>query len=157
MIIAARNTVTGTVPDVSANSTCRRDDRCLLNRCPTSPSPPRYTMREMLAPTSAVMGMGLGEKVSLVTDGRFSGGTRGAAVGHVAPEAMAGGPIALVKNGDYILIDIPKKTITLEVEDSELRKRASKMKLPPPKVEGGYLRRYAGMVGSASEGAVLKV
>ncbi|MEW6203266.1 MAG: dihydroxy-acid dehydratase [bacterium] len=112
-------------------------------------------MREMLSPTAAVVGMGLGEKVSLVTDGRFSGGTRGAAVGHVSPEAMAGGTIALVKDGDFISIDILRKTITLEVEDKELRLRAKKLKTPPPKITTGCLARYAAAVSSASEGAVL--
>jgi dihydroxy-acid dehydratase len=113
-------------------------------------------MREMLSPTSAVVGMGLGEKVALVTDGRFSGGTRGAAVGHISPEAMAGGAIALVKDGDFISIDIPRKAITLEVDDKELRRRTAKLKTPPPKITTGYMVRYAAMVSSASQGAVLR-
>ncbi|MEW5946613.1 MAG: dihydroxy-acid dehydratase [bacterium] len=112
-------------------------------------------MREMLTPTSAVAGMGLSEKVSLVTDGRFSGGTRGAAVGHVSPEAAAGGPIALVRDGDAVTIDIPAKKIALEVDESELKRRAESSEPPPRKDAGGFLRRYAALVGPASGGAVL--
>lgn len=112
-------------------------------------------MREMLSPTSAVVGMGLGEKVALVTDGRFSGGTRGAAIGHISPEAAAGGPIALVKNGDVISIDIPGHKITLHVEPAELERRRALWKQPPPNITSGYLARYARMVGSANRGAVL--
>ncbi len=113
-------------------------------------------MREMLSPTSAVVGMGLGEEVSLITDGRFSGGTRGAAIGHVSPEAASGGPIALVKEGDMISYDIPAKKIALEVPASELKKRAAKFKPPAKKIKSGYLGRYADIVQSAHLGAVLK-
>lgn len=113
-------------------------------------------MREMLSPTSAVIGMGLGEKVSLITDGRFSGGTRGAAIGHVSPEAAAGGPIAFVKNGDVISFDIAKKRITLEVPNEELRRRSAKFRPPAPKITTGYMRRYVEMVQSANVGAILK-
>jgi dihydroxy-acid dehydratase len=113
-------------------------------------------MREMLSPTSAVMGMGLGESVALITDGRFSGGTRGAAIGHVSPEAMAGGPIALVHEGDSITIDIPNKKIHLHVDDAELEKRRARWKQPAPKVTTGYLSRYAKLVTSAGTGAVFQ-
>ena len=111
-------------------------------------------MREMLAPTSAVIGMGLGESVALITDGRFSGGTRGPCIGHVSPEAAEGGPIAYVKDGDEIEIDIPNKKITLLVSDKELEDRKKKMKLLGPKITKGYLARYSKMVTSASKGAV---
>ncbi len=113
-------------------------------------------MREMLSPTSAVIGMGLGETVSLITDGRFSGGTRGAAIGHVSPEAMAGGPIALVKEGDVISFDMKKRRISVALSDEELETRRAKLKLPKPKITAGYLGRYAQMVRSANLGAVLK-
>ncbi len=113
-------------------------------------------MREMLSPTSAVVGMGLGEEVSLITDGRFSGGTRGAAFGHVSPEAASGGPIALVREGDTISYDIPAKKISLEVPAAELKKRAAKFKPPAKKIKTGYLGRYADIVQSAHLGAVLK-
>ncbi len=111
-------------------------------------------MREMLAPTSAVIGMGLGESVALITDGRFSGGTRGPCIGHVSPEAAEGGPIAYVKDGDEVEIDIPNKKITLLVSDKELEDRKKKMKLLGPKITKGYLARYSKMVTSASKGAV---
>ncbi len=113
-------------------------------------------MREMLSPTSAISGMGLSDSVALITDGRFSGGTRGPCIGHISPEAMEGGPIALIKEGDTITIDIPKRKITLEVSAKELAARAKKWKQPPPKIKEGYLTRYARMVSSADEGAVLK-
>lgn len=113
-------------------------------------------MREMLSPTSAVVGMGLGEKVSLITDGRFSGGTRGAAIGHVSPEAMSGGMIALVKEGDTISFDIEKGKINLEVSTEELAKREKNLKHPAPNVVKGYLYRYSKMVQSANLGGVLK-
>lgn len=112
-------------------------------------------MREMLAPTSAIAGMGLDGHVALVTDGRFSGGTRGAAIGHVSPEAMEGGGIALIKDGDIIDINIPEKKINVLLSDKELEKRLSIWKPPEPKVTHGYLYRYARSVSSASEGAVL--
>jgi dihydroxy-acid dehydratase len=112
-------------------------------------------MREMLNPTSALAGMGLDRSVALITDGRFSGGTRGAAIGHVSPEAAAGGPIALVRDGDEIIIDIPAKTITLNVPQTELDARRAAWVCPPPKVTEGYLVRYARMVSSAAQGAVV--
>ncbi|HEY5765530.1 MAG TPA: dihydroxy-acid dehydratase [Candidatus Deferrimicrobiaceae bacterium] len=111
-------------------------------------------MREMLSPTSAIMGMGLGTKVALITDGRFSGGTHGPCIGHVSPEAMEGGPIALVRDGDAITLDIPRRRLTLEVPEAELEKRKKNWKAPPPKIGKGYLSRYARVVGSAGTGAV---
>jgi dihydroxy-acid dehydratase len=112
-------------------------------------------MREMLMPTSALAGMGLDKDVALITDGRFSGATRGAAIGHVSPEAAEGGNIALVKNGDFIAIDIPNGSITLEVSDEELASRKAVWTAPEPKIKTGYLARYAKMVTSASRGAIL--
>ncbi len=115
-------------------------------------------MREMLSPTSAISGMGLDKDVALITDGRFSGGTRGACVGHVSPEASEGGPIALVQEGDLIEIDIPGRKITLMLSDEEIAKRREKWAAPPPRVTGkSYLARYAYLVTSASTGAVTKV
>jgi dihydroxyacid dehydratase/phosphogluconate dehydratase len=113
-------------------------------------------MREMLAPTSALAGMGLDRTVALVTDGRFSGATRGASIGHVSPEAAEGGPIALVEDGDSISIDMTKGTIHLQVEDGELQRRKLCRAAPKPKVRNGYLARYAELVTSASTGAILK-
>jgi dihydroxy-acid dehydratase len=113
-------------------------------------------MQEMLAPTSSIMGRGLGESVALITDGRFSGATRGACIGHVSPEAAAGGPIALVQPGDIIAIDVQNRTLNVEVPDAELQRRRANWKCPPPKVDYGYLARYASMVTSADTGAVLK-
>jgi dihydroxy-acid dehydratase len=113
-------------------------------------------MREMLTPTSALAGMGLDEHVALITDGRFSGGTRGAAIGHVSPEAMEKGPIAIVRQGDRIAIDIPAKKITLKVSAAEIKKRLSAWKKPAPKITRGYMARYARMVSSANTGAVFK-
>ena len=113
-------------------------------------------MREMLMPTSSLAGMGLDDKVALLTDGRFSGATRGAAIGHISPEAAAGGPIALVQEGDEIEIDIAAKRITLLVSDDELARRRETWTPPAPKMRGGYLERYARMVTSASQGAVLR-
>lgn len=113
-------------------------------------------MREMLTPTSAIVGMGLDRDVALITDGRFSGGTRGAAIGHVSPEAAEGGPIGLVKNGDEIEIDIPAKRLTLKVDAQELARRRKAWKPPKPKITSGYAYRYALQVTSASTGAVLK-
>ena len=112
-------------------------------------------MREMLNPTSAICGMGLGESVALLTDGRFSGATRGASIGHVSPEAAAGGTIALVEEGDIIEIDIPACKIELKVSDEELAKRKSAWVCPEPKVTTGYLARYAKLVSSADKGAIL--
>ncbi|HIT02539.1 MAG TPA: dihydroxy-acid dehydratase [Candidatus Enterenecus merdae] len=113
-------------------------------------------MREMLNPTSAIVGMGLGESVALITDGRFSGATRGAAIGHVCPEAAQGGPIALIQDGDLISIDIPANTITLNVDEATLAARRAAWTCPEPKVKTGYLARYAKLVSSAARGAVLE-
>jgi dihydroxy-acid dehydratase len=113
-------------------------------------------MREMLTPTSAIAGMGLDKEVALLTDGRFSGGTRGAAIGHISPEAAEGGPIALVNEGDRIKIDIPAKTLTLLVDDAELARRRQTWQAPEPKIKQGYLSRYSRMVSSGSQGAVCK-
>jgi dihydroxy-acid dehydratase len=113
-------------------------------------------MREMLTPTSAIVGMKLDAHVALLTDGRFSGGTKGAAIGHISPEAMQKGPIAIVQEGDIISIDIPAKKITLKVSDQEINERLSKWSPPQPKITHGYMARYARMVSSASEGAVVK-
>jgi dihydroxy-acid dehydratase len=112
-------------------------------------------MREMLMPTSALAGMGLDDKVALLTDGRFSGATRGSAVGHVSPEAALGGPVALVEEGDAIELDIPNRRLSLLVSEAELAGRRRSWKAPQAMVTGGYLARYAAMVSSASEGAVL--
>ena len=112
-------------------------------------------MREMLNPTSAIVGMGLGSSVALITDGRFSGATRGASIGHVSPEAASGGPIALVEEGDRIHIDIPNHTIELLVDPETLAERREKWVCPPPKITTGYLARYARLVSSADKGAVL--
>ena len=114
-------------------------------------------MREMLAPTSAIVGMGLGESVALITDGRFSGVTRGAAIGHISPEAAEGGPLALVWEGDIISIDIPNRRLNLMVSDGVLSLRREQWKPPAPKVNTGYLYRYAKMVTSANMGAVLEI
>ncbi|SES96461.1 dihydroxy-acid dehydratase [Pseudobutyrivibrio sp. C4] len=113
-------------------------------------------MREMLNPTSAIAGMGLGSSVALITDGRFSGASRGASIGHVSPEAAVGGPIALVEEGDIIAIDIPNYTMTLKVSDEELAARKAKWSPREPKVKTGYLRRYAEQVTSGNRGAILK-
>ena len=113
-------------------------------------------MREMLNPTSAIVGMGLGESVALITDGRFSGATRGASIGHVSPEAAAGGPIALVQEGDPIHIDIPNHIISIGVSDEVMEQRRKNWVCPPPKVTTGYLARYAKMVSSADRGAILE-
>ena len=113
-------------------------------------------MQEMLTPTSAIAGMGLDAHVALITDGRFSGGSRGASIGHVSPEAMQGGPIAIVRDGDLIAVDIPGKTLTLKLSDQEIKDRLSKWTPPPPRITRGYLSRYSRMVSSGSEGAVLK-
>jgi len=113
-------------------------------------------MQEMLAPTSYIMGEGLGDKVAMVTDGRFSGGTRGATIGHVSPEAAAGGPIALVRNGDRIRLDIPARVLSLLVSDVELAERRAKWQLPPKEKPAGCLGKYAAMATSASTGAILK-
>ncbi len=113
-------------------------------------------MREMLSPTSAIAGMGLDKYVALITDGRFSGATKGAAIGHVSPEAAEGGTIALVEEGDIISIDILKGKLELLVGDDVLEKRRMNLKPYEPKVKEGYLARYSKLVTSASTGAILK-
>jgi dihydroxy-acid dehydratase len=113
-------------------------------------------MPEMLEPTSAIAGMGMSESVALITDGRFSGATRGPCIGHVSPEAAVGGPIAVVKNGDLIKIDIPKRSISVALTDDEVKSRFQSWKPPEKKVPSGYLCRYVQMVSSADSGAVLK-
>ena len=113
-------------------------------------------MREMLNPTSALAGMGLDKTVALITDGRFSGASRGASIGHVSPEAASGGPIGLVYEGDQIAIDIPNASITLLVSEEELAERKAAYVQPEPNITTGWLGRYARMVTSADEGAVLR-
>jgi len=113
-------------------------------------------MREMLSPTAAIAGMGLMESVALVTDGRFSGGTRGPCIGHVSPEAAEGGPIALVQDGDTIEIDIPARLLNLKVSKEEIGKRRIAWKAPAPKATKGYLARYQRLVSSADKGAIFK-
>jgi dihydroxy-acid dehydratase len=113
-------------------------------------------MPEMLSPTSNIMGMGLGDKVALITDGRFSGGTRGACIGHVSPEAAERGPIAALRNGDIIKIDIPNRTINVELSENEIEQRLKSLPAFVPKIKSGYLARYARMVSSANTGAILK-
>ncbi|MDK2955624.1 MAG: dihydroxy-acid dehydratase [Desulfovibrionales bacterium] len=113
-------------------------------------------MREMLTPTSAISGMGLGADVALITDGRFSGGSRGASIGHVSPEAASGGPIGLVRDGDVIEIDIPNRKLELLVDEKELEQRRQSFKVPPREIKSGFLRRYRAHVTSASSGAVLE-
>jgi len=113
-------------------------------------------MREMLTPTSAIVGMGLDKEVSLITDGRFSGGTKGAAIGHISPEAADGGTIALIQDGDSIEIDIPARSLTLKVDDQVLASRRTAWRPPEPKIKKGYAYRYSRMVTSANTGAVLK-
>ena len=114
-------------------------------------------MREMLNPTSAIAGYGLGSTVALITDGRFSGASRGASIGHVSPEAAVGGPIALVEEGDIIKINIPELKLELDVSDEELAARKAKWQPREPKVKTGYLARYASMVTSGNRGAILEV
>ncbi len=111
-------------------------------------------MREMLSPTGAIIGRGLGDKVALITDGRFSGGSHGFVVGHVTPEAAAGGPIGVVENGDRITIDAASKTIDIELDESALSERLKAWRPPPPKADRGLLAKYARLVSSASKGAV---
>ena len=112
-------------------------------------------MREMLSATAAITGMGLGKDVALLTDGRFSGGTNGAAIGHISPEAADGGPIGLVQEGDMIEIDIPARSIQLCVSEEELAERRKTWVCPPPRIQSGYLKRYARSVSSADRGAIL--
>lgn len=113
-------------------------------------------MREMLTPTSSVAGMGLDRDVALITDGRFSGATRGASIGHVSPEAMERGPIAAVQEGDLIFIDIPNRKLELKIDDAQLQQRLAALELPKPKITKGYLARYAAQVTSANTGAIFK-
>jgi dihydroxy-acid dehydratase len=113
-------------------------------------------MPEMLSPTSNIMGMGLGDKVALITDGRFSGGTRGACIGHISPEAAERGPIAALRNGDIIKIDIPNRSISVELDENEIGLRLKSLPAFVPKIKSGYLARYARMVSSANTGAILK-
>ncbi len=113
-------------------------------------------MREMLAPTSAIAGIGMDKEVSLLTDGRFSGGTRGAAIGHISPEAAEGGPIAVVRDGDRIRIDIPGRKLELLLPEEEIRKRFESWRRPEPKIKRGYMYRYSNLVTSASTGAVFR-
>jgi dihydroxy-acid dehydratase len=113
-------------------------------------------MREMLNPTSAIIGMGLGKEVALITDGRFSGATRGASIGHVSPEAASGGNIGLIEEGDIIDINIPAHTISVRVSDEVLAERRAKWVCPEPRIKTGYLARYAKMVSSADRGAILE-
>ena len=112
-------------------------------------------MREMLSPTAALAGIGLDKEVALLTDGRFSGGTRGAAIGHISPEAYAGGLIGLVEEGDQIKIDIPGRSLELLVDKNELKLRKQRWQAPVAKIKQGYLARYARQVGSAAKGAVM--
>lgn len=114
-------------------------------------------MPEMLSPTSAIMGMGLGDKVALLTDGRFSGGTRGACIGHISPEAASGGPIGIINNGDIINIDITNRSLNVELSDEEISARLNASPKFEPKIKKGYLARYSKMVQSADKGAVLEI
>jgi dihydroxy-acid dehydratase len=111
-------------------------------------------MREMLGVTSAIVGEGLGDTVALVTDGRFSGATRGFMVGHVAPEAAVGGPIAAIREGDTIMIDVEKKEISIDIPAGELHRRMAAFQPPAPKYTSGVMAKYAVLVGSAAEGAL---
>jgi dihydroxy-acid dehydratase len=113
-------------------------------------------MQEMLAPTSNIMGMGLGSSVALLTDGRFSGGTRGACIGHVSPEAAAGGPIGLLRDGDMVTLDIPARRLDVDLSEDELSRRRAKWRAPQRELTG-WLKRYTAMVTSGSQGAVLAV
>ncbi|MDP2941257.1 MAG: dihydroxy-acid dehydratase [Candidatus Omnitrophota bacterium] len=112
-------------------------------------------MREMLAPTAAIVGMGLADSVALITDGRFSGGTKGPCIGHVSPEASAGGAIAVLRDGDIITIDIPRRKLEVKLSAAEIKRRFKNWKAVPPKIKTGYLARYARMVSSADKGAIL--
>jgi dihydroxy-acid dehydratase len=113
-------------------------------------------MREMLTPTSAIAGMGLGAACALITDGRFSGGTKGACIGHVSPEAADGGPIAVIRENDLIRINIPAKTIELMVPEKEIQDRQTRWVKPEPKIRKGYMARYARQVSSAAQGAIIE-
>jgi dihydroxy-acid dehydratase len=111
-------------------------------------------MREMLAPTAAIMGLGLGDSVALITDGRFSGGTRGPCIGHISPEAAEGGPIAMVEDGDRIVLDIPGRKLEVLLDEKTLEARKAAWQAPEPKIRKGWLARYAKVVTSAYTGAV---
>jgi len=113
-------------------------------------------MQEMLSPTSYIMGAGLGESVALITDGRFSGGTRGACIGHVSPEAAVGGPIGLLRNGDIIEIDIPSSSLSVKLSEQELAERRKTWQPPKPRFTKGWLAKYAAMATSADTGGILK-
>ena len=113
-------------------------------------------MQEMLAPTANIVGMGLGTKVALITDGRFSGGTRGACIGHVSPEAAAGGPIAALHEGDTVYIDIPGHRLAVDLSDSAIERRLAEARPPQRQIPSRWLRRYASLVTSAHTGAVLR-
>ena len=113
-------------------------------------------MREMLSPTAAIVGMGLADSVALVTDGRFSGGTRGPCIGHISPEAAEGGPMAIIQDGDRISIDIPARRIDLLISEEEKKRRFSTWKPLPPKITSGYLSRYAKLVTSAATGGIVQ-
>jgi dihydroxy-acid dehydratase len=113
-------------------------------------------MQEMLAPTANISGMGLGRDVALITDGRFSGATRGLSVGHISPEAAARGPIAALRNGDRITIDLDNNSIEVDLESSEIATRLAQLPVFEPRVSSSYLRRYASLVTSANTGAVLR-
>lgn len=113
-------------------------------------------MPEMLAPTALLSGMGVDDRVALITDGRFSGATRGAAIGHVSPEAAVGGPIAAIRDGDPVEIDIPGKRLDLAIPGEEVRARLAFWKPPAPEIPAGYLARYAAHAASASRGAILE-
>ncbi|MEA1940597.1 MAG: dihydroxy-acid dehydratase [Candidatus Caldatribacteriota bacterium] len=114
-------------------------------------------MREMLTPTSTIAGMGLDKEVALITDGRFSGATRGASIGHVSPEAAVGGPISIVEEGDIIEIDIPEKKLNIKLSEDEIKERLKRLKIPEPKIKSGYLKYYSDLVGSADKGAVRRI
>lgn len=113
-------------------------------------------MREMLTATATVSGMGMGKDIALITDGRFSGATRGAAIGHVSPEAAAGGVIGLLKDGDKIIIDIAERKLDVVLSDEDIAVRRAQWKAPEPRVKNGYLSRYAKMVSSAAKGAIIE-
>ena len=114
-------------------------------------------MRDMLNPTSAIAGMGLGSSVALITDGRFSGASRGASIGHVSPEAAVGGPIALIEEGDIICIDIPNMKLDVKVSEEEMAARKERWQPREPKITSGYLARYRELVTSGNRGAILEI
>jgi dihydroxy-acid dehydratase len=113
-------------------------------------------MREMLHVTAALVGEGLGDKIALITDGRFSGATHGLMAGHISPEAARGGPIAVVEDGDTVVIDVEARTLSVELSDDEMQARLAKWSPPPPRYENGVFAKYAALVSSASEGAITR-